>query len=326
MDFKDFTAGENDNGRRIDKVIRIFASDLNLSEIYKYIRKGLIKVNHKKVKSDYKVCTDDVISIASFIYDRNQQEIKNNDKTLQNDVLPEIVFQNEHILILNKPYDVLVHGSQNSLDKIVLNYYKNNIKDNSLSFSPGPLHRIDKKTTGLIAFSMSIEGARWFSENIQTHIIQKKYFTLLEGLLTEDEVWEDEIKRNENSDNSVFHTVDINKNLSDDSDFKQALSIIKPIQSGKYQGKDVTFAEVEIKTGRTHQIRAQCSIHGHPILGDTAYGGMKLINSKQDFYLQAAKLVFPADNPLNLPVNISIPPSENFLSLLKYCDIKKTGL
>ena len=89
-----------------------------------------IKINNKKTTQDYRVKTGDVISIAAFIindFSENQSELKNNlqkneKNTFQKDL--EIVFQNEDILILNKPYDVLVHGSDNSLDKQVENYYK----------------------------------------------------------------------------------------------------------------------------------------------------------------------------------------------------------
>ena len=132
MDFLEFNAGIDDNDRRIDKVLRNFIKDVPLSSIYKYIRKNLIKINNKKTTQDYRVKTGDVISIAAFIindFSENQSELKNNlqkneKNTFQKDL--EIVFQNEDILILNKPYDVLVHGSDNSLDKQVENYYKKN--------------------------------------------------------------------------------------------------------------------------------------------------------------------------------------------------------
>ena len=189
MDFLEFNAGIDDNDRRIDKVLRNFIKDVPLSSIYKYIRKNLIKINNKKTTQDYRVKTGDVISIAAFIindFSENQSELKNNlqkneENTFQKDL--EIVFQNEDILILNKPYDVLVHGSDNSLDKQVENYYKkiNQNKSKSLSFTPGPLHRLDRKTTGLLSFSLSLNGARWFSENIKNHTIQKKYVSVVQN-------------------------------------------------------------------------------------------------------------------------------------------------
>ena len=315
MDFLEFNAGIDDNDRRIDKVLRNFIKDVPLSSIYKYIRKNLIKINNKKTTQDYRVKTGDVISIAAFIindFSENQSESnnlqKNEETAFQKNL--EIVFQNEDILILNKPYDVLVHGSDNSLDKQVENYYKkiNQNKSKSLSFTPGPLHRLDRKTTGLLSFSLSLNGARWFSENIKNHTIQKKYVSVVQNKLLHQEEWIDYIEKKSDKDNSKFHKVEVSK-LKENDEQKKCITKITPVKYGKYKNKDITFVEIEIKTGRMHQIRAQASLHNHPLLGDTAYGGLKLEDFSQDFFLHAKELIFPSENPINLPktVNATLP-------------------
>ena len=96
MDFKKFTAGENDSNRRLDKIIRKFIPDITLSQVYKYIRKGLIKINEKKTSAEYKVQTGDNISIAEFIF--TEKESVSKKKIFQ--PLPDVVFENNHILIL----------------------------------------------------------------------------------------------------------------------------------------------------------------------------------------------------------------------------------
>lgn len=315
MDFLEFNAGIDDNDRRIDKVLRNFIKDVPLSSIYKYIRKNLIKINNKKTTQDYRVKTGDIISIAAFIindFSENQSESnnlqKNEETTLKKDL--EIIFQNEDILILNKPYDVLVHGSDNSLDKQVENYYKkiNQNKSKSLSFTPGPLHRLDRKTTGLLSFSLSLNGARWFSENIKNHTIQKKYVSVVQNKLLHQEEWIDYIEKKSDKDNSKFHKVEVSK-LKENDEQKKCITKITPVKYGKYKNKDITFVEIEIKTGRMHQIRAQASLHNHPLLGDTAYGGIKIEDFSQDFFLHAKELIFPSENPINLPktVNATLP-------------------
>ena len=165
MEFSNFSTGQNDISRRLDKVIRLFADNLSLPEIYKGIRKGLIKVNNKKTKSDYRIKENDTISIASFLLnnlkaDEYKAAAGGPSPSISKDSInmPEIVFENEHIIIINKPYNINVHGDKNSLDKIVEQYYENKGINSSLSFKPGPLHRLDRNTTGLIAFSMSLEG------------------------------------------------------------------------------------------------------------------------------------------------------------------------
>lgn len=322
MDFVDFPISQNDLDRRIDKIIRKFIPEISLSLVYKDLRKGLIKVNSKKVKEDYRVQSGDIVNIASFLLETtdNQPDIQKTEISLP---LPEIVFKNQHILLINKPYDSLVHGSETSLDKAVLNYYKNNIKDNSLSFTPGPLHRLDRKTTGLLAFSLSLQGAHWFSEHIKDHSIQKFYAAVVEGKVNKKEHWEDFIQKDENQ-NKSFKTVTASSSKKTE-DEKLASTDIEPIAYGNYVGKTVTLIKLNIHTGRTHQIRAQSALHGHPLLGDTAYGGKKLPDSKQDFYLQAYCLKIP-ENPIELPDEIKIELNKDFLTMLNICGIKDFGL
>ena len=307
MDFSDFETGINDQGRRIDKVIRKFLPELSLSNVYSLIRKGLIKVNQKKINQNYKIQENDIVNIPLFIIDE-QKNSKITEKTstesekIQN--LPPIVFENEHILILNKPYDMLVHGGKDSLDVLVKNYYRQTHADTSLSFTPGPLHRIDRKTTGLICFSMSIQGANWFTQNIKNHEIQKKYYGIIQGKLNTEEIWQDFITKND-EDSKNFHTVKASKNAGENEKSAYAYTKVCPVKYGFFKNQEITIAVFDIKTGRTHQIRSQCALHSHPLLGDTAYGGAKT-NGKYSHFLQAFSLSFP-QNPLGLPQLIEIP-------------------
>ena len=320
MDFKDFYAKNDDDGRRLDRILKVLMPHSNLSEMYKAIRKGLIKINDKKCKSDSRVSLNDKISIAEFLL---QSEKNTQDKSIKTEnklpPLPPVVFENENILILNKPYDMTVHGQNDSLDKIVLNYYEKNHKNDSLSFKPGPVHRIDKKTSGLVVFSMSLEGAQWFSENIRIHSIKKNYFALLQGKLTGDCTFEDYITNLEEEKNGFYKVESGNHIINKDS--KAAVSHVKVLAHGKFKNQDVTFVKINIETGRKHQIRSQTAFHHHPLLGDTAYGGKRIENCKQDFFLQAAELIIP-ENPLGLPPKIQIDLSDNFKEFLTYCSIK----
>ena len=314
MEFNDFFAGEDDHNRRLDKIIRKLIHKQNLSQIYSCIRKGLIKVNQKKASPDTKVQQGDCIKIPSFLLEPNNQNLsdiheakKQNINSNNNSQNFEICFENNDILIINKPYDTLVHGSENSLDKKVKEYFNNmQNKPASLSFSPGPLHRLDKKTTGLLAFSLSLKGANWFSQNIAIHTIKKTYIAIIQGTLKQAEEWIDYISTEDKNLSKNFYTVKTSNSQTDNS--KKAISKIQPLLYGKINNTDYTLAKIQIETGRTHQIRAQAAYHNFPLLGDTAYGGIKL-NEKQDFFLHAIKLEFPKDNPINLPKTIitSIP-------------------
>ena len=350
MDFTHFTAGKDDSDRRLDRILRRFLSEENLSSLYKSLRKGLVKVNGKKCEGNFRISEGDDIQIADFLLGKNsskETDGKTNAASNAGETSPLkdklVIFRNDSLLILNKPYDIPVQPSQssrgNSLAEIVQKDYEIKYKNNSLSFRTGPLHRLDRKTTGLIAFSQNLEGAKWFSEKIKTHEIQKIYIAVLEGKLEKSAVWEDYIQKIENGNRErrlagktcetgfervseqlccegkienldswqgKFHTVEVS---SSDDEGKFAHTEFFPVSYGVFEGKDVTLARILIKTGRTHQIRSQASFHGFPLLGDTAYGGSKIDSKRfgRDFFLHAYELHFPAENPLGLPEKIVAP-------------------
>ena len=325
MEFKDFTAGKDDEGRRFDRLLRRFLPQAALSNLYKSIRTGLFKLNHKKVSAETKVKSGDIISIAAFLLEAPKENKKQNEKNItESDFFSDrmndrIIFKNQHLLIFNKPYDMNVHG-ENSLEQKIKALYKTEINNTSLSFAPGPLHRLDKKTSGLIAFSWSLEGSKWFSENIKNHTIKKTYCTIFEGIIHSQTEWLDQIFNGKTqAENSGFHTVKVINTESAANSLKQkskqAVTIVTPIKTGIFEGKTVTFAKVQIKTGRKHQIRAQGAFHGHPLLGDTAYGGTKINSVKRDFFLHASTLEFP-ENPVNLPAKIECVLPEEFNEIL----------
>ena len=166
---------------------------------------------------------------------------------------------------------------------------------------------------------MSIEGARWFCDGIKNHTIHKKYYGLADGEFCGREVWQDKLSDNENTDGGFF-TVKVDKNGND------AYTEVRALATGKFKGKPVSLCEYSIKTGRKHQIRAQSFIHGHPLLGDSAYGSKVRLEGKRDFYLQAFELDFPENNPLELPPFIKIGLSPEFSGILECCEIENPGL
>lgn len=312
MDFLEFKTGPDDLDRRLDKVLRIFAPSLSLSEIYKGLRKGLIKVNNKKAGPDYRIKEGDIICAAEFLI--NTQNKKKNGleskKKLHksSDFDIPVVFKNEHFLILNKPAGINIHPAgkdEYSLTDFVLNLYKTQAKNDSLSFKPGPLHRLDKMTGGLVCFSMSYRGAKWFSQNMKNHEIKKTYIGLVQGILKESQTWTDLLQKDSALKNNSgnFHTVQIGQ------EGKTGITQIIPVKSGFYKGEALSLVEFKIQTGRQHQIRAQSASHGFPLWGDTAYGGTKNNENKGKYSLFAFKLDFP-DNELGLPPSLQLeyPP------------------
>ncbi len=330
MDFTIFTAGADDGGRRADRIIKAFLPGQSLSSIYKIMRKGLIKVDGKKVSPDEKILEGSQIKIASFLLEKSESASSHVSEKKIDDGL--VLFRNEDLLILNKPYDIPVQSGGNSkttLTDLVLSdwEYSQSERKESLSFKPGPLHRLDRRTSGIIVFSQSLKGAKYFSEGIKNHNIKKTYIALVEGRLSKSEEWNDFIdsEQTANEHSNDFKKVTVRTNLiGESSGEKSARTFAEPLAFSSYKKREVTLVKFKIGTGRKHQIRAQSAFHGHPLLGDTAYGAADISKDAENaggrlLYLHACLLEFPPENPCGIPQKIECPPEMDagFSKILK---------
>jgi len=202
-----------------------------------------------------------------------------------------------------------VHGPD-SLDTQVQNYlagYLSRPENASLSFKSGPLHRLDKPTSGAIVFSKSLEGARNFSAWMREGKIQKFYLAIAEGCIREKETWDNQLVRDK-----VRGITSVAGNTAAEN-AAQALTIVTPLSVSGVPYKDkYTFILAQIHTGKTHQIRAQAAAHGHPLAGDRKYGGNALPRSPlKSFFLHAWKM------NINDMIKISAPMPEAFAAMIQ---------
>lgn len=212
----------------------------------------------------------------------------------------QILWEGAGLLILNKPAGLVVHGPE-SLETMVQTYLADKLLP-SLSFKPGPLHRLDRQTSGIILFSTSLEGARYFSALIRERLVKKHYLALVEGKLESPVVWEDELIRDKQA-----HKTFIAEYKAPGA--KDAGTRIFPLAvSASY-----SLIMAEISTGRTHQIRVQAAFHGHPLSGDKKYGG----SPAGGFLLHAYTLEFPSKTETEQPVMLKAPLPELFSRRIK---------
>ena len=274
--------GENDKGRRLDRILRKALPDYPLPLIHKYLRLGLVMVNGNRGEAQDRVDSGAKIEIPSFKtahYKKNSGE-----KASHFNSPPDIIWENCGLLAVNKPAGLAVHGP-NSLDVMVRSFLAGKLPQ-SLSFKPGPLHRLDKPSSGIVIFSASLEGARLFSSLLQDRKVKKAYLAIVNGTAENEEIWQDCLVRN--SDRRKTYT-------SCEAFGKEAVTKITPLAAdGRH-----SLIRAEIITGRTHQIRAQAAAHGYPLLGDVKYGaasGKKQRTNKNgqkaDFFLHAWKMEF----------------------------------
>jgi len=176
-----------------------------------------------------------------------------------------------------------VHG-HNSLDDMVRSFLADKLPP-SLSFKPGPLHRLDKPSSGIVVFSTSIEGARLFTSLMKEHKVHKTYLAIVEGELRGEEIWHDKLFRDKEKKKTFV--LQPNAGSGKNVGGKNAETKVTPLAAdGKY-----TLIKAEIATGRTHQIRTQAAFHGYPLAGDKKYGG-KNAGKDSGFFLHAWKLEF----------------------------------
>ncbi|MFR4948154.1 RluA family pseudouridine synthase [Thomasclavelia spiroformis] len=262
---------ENDSNQRIDKYIKKLLVNAPTNFIYKMFRKKDIKVNGKKVNEKYILKNNDVVEM--FLYEDKFKEftatkdIYNVKKTFK------VLYEDNHVLIVYKPAGLLVHEdkneSVNTLTNQVLSYLANkNELDLSRenTFMPGPVHRLDRNTSGIVIFGKTLVALQVLNEMIkQRHCIEKSYLTICKG----------KVNQKRNLKGYIVKLDDQAQVKLVSKDYPGALTmetIVKPV---KYNN-DYSKVEVTLVTGRMHQIRVHLSSIDHPIIGDRKYGDFEL--------------------------------------------------
>jgi 23S rRNA pseudouridine955/2504/2580 synthase len=271
--------GENDKGRRLDRILRKSLPDYPLPLIHRLLRKGQILADGKPAKAHDRLESGVKISIPSLKDTARPGRPAAKPKPCKK---PDILWEGLGLIAVNKPAGLAVHG-HGSLDGIVRAYLAEKLPA-SLSFKPGPLHRLDKPSSGIVVFSTSIEGARLFTSLMRERKVKKTYLALIEGIIEKEQAWEDCLVRDKTLKKTFVISSPNSSPVFSSEEGKMAVTKVKPLEA---RG-NLTLIEARIETGRTHQIRAQAAHHGHPLAGDRKYGG----HGEGDLFLHAWKLEF----------------------------------
>lgn len=300
---REFTAGPDDSGRRLDRILKALLPGLPLSAIYGALRRGRVRVNGRKAKPDARLAEGDLIALEEALLGPAERPPEPREgrgpAAARLKLSPWIAFEGRDLLFIDKPRGLASHG-EGGLDLIVREALRERSAA-SLAFSPGPLHRLDRNTSGIITFSKTMAGAQAFTELLRAGKIRKRYLALLEGRLEAEEDWEDWLLRDE--ERRVTRVLASGGAAGGESEGGRALATARPLLSAG----NSTLALVELKTGLTHQIRAQASSRGQPLEGDLKYGGQRA----EGGYLLHAWLLDFAEPPFDdIPRRIvaSLPP------------------
>jgi 23S rRNA pseudouridine955/2504/2580 synthase len=259
-------AAADDQGRRLDRVLRRALPELPLSLIHRLLREGKVLVDGRPQSGDFRLREGQEIALplrrregpAALFAVPPPVSAPSPSPALR------IIYEDADLLALNKEAGMEVHGSGESLEALVRAYLAPKLPP-SLSFRPGPLHRLDRPTSGVLVFSVSLSGARYFSALLREGKIRKFYLALVEGAIGQAGSWED----------SLFRDREARRTLVS-AEGKPARTRFFPLGTCAGTGGVYSLLILEPETGRSHQIRAQAAVRGHPLGGDRTYGGRPL--------------------------------------------------
>ena len=316
-----FVVSDKESGQTLEKYVRKVLSEAPLSFLYKLFRKKDIKVNGHWEKEKFVLSENDEVTI--YITDSQLDEFKKTAKNVVNENISSwIVYEDSNLLIINKPRGVIVQKDESNsvaLDEMVISYLINKGEydpNKDLGYTPAPSHRLDRNTAGLIVFGKNIETLRYLSTIMSDKkMIEKKYLALVVGDIEKEGEIVAPLQKNSKSGKVYVSEAG-----------KIAITRYKPIK--KLNG--FTLVEVQLLTGRTHQIRVHFAYINHPVVGDSKYGDFSLnkeIENKYHFrnqFLVSYELKFNRlEEPLkylsNKSFKIDLPDELNDL-LLKIGD------
>lgn len=269
METLNFSITEENSNIRIDRYLAEQCPDLSRSYIQKLVKDGAVFVNNRQIKANYKVQPQDQVILT--IPDMQVPDI------LPENIPLDILYEDQWLLIVNKPKDMVVHPSAGHMEGTLVNAVMAHCGEHLSGINgvlrPGIVHRIDKDTTGALLICKDDTVHRDLAEQLKVHSIKRRYRAIVQGNLKEDQGTVDApIGR---------HPTDRKKMAVNYKNGKEAVTHYQVLE----RFGNATYIECRLETGRTHQIRVHMASLGHPLLGDTIYG-----SSKNPYHLQGQAL------------------------------------
>jgi len=263
---REIRVGKNDSNQRLDRFLKKYMDEAGTGFIYKMLRKKNIKVNESKASPEMMIFEGDTIQL--YLSDETIDKFIGTKEVRKSKLAPRIIYEDENLVLVNKPAGILSHGAgeefeENIVDSLVTYLIQKGdyIPRIEKTFSPSICNRLDRNTSGVIIGAKNSEALRLVNKAIKEGSVRKYYKTIVKGTIKED------------FEHKGFLIKDEDRNLVDISDkqgerSKDVYTKFRVIMSkGGY-----SLLEVELITGRTHQIRSTLQTMGYPVIGDRKYG------------------------------------------------------
>lgn len=276
------TINKNDSGKRLDKFIKNSFPRIPENLVQKYIRKKRIKINEKKVTDpSFKLSQNDVLEL--YINDEFFEPLSYAQEFKRAPSNIDIVYEDENIMLVNKKPGLIVHPDADFQIDCLINRIRNYLfkkgeynPELENSFSPSLVNRIDRNTGGIVIAAKNAEALSILNEKIKNHEIHKKYLCIVCGKVNPKPGTLTGYLEKNSKENKVY----INSKKPKISECKSIVTKYRAIETGK----NFSLLEIDLLTGRTHQIRAHMAWAGHPLLGDGKYGQNSVNRQKKYSY------------------------------------------
>lgn len=297
---QEFEVSIEQEGERLDKYLALIYENQSRSFFQKLIKEEMVQVNGKVQKANYRISAEDEVCITI----PKAQEIE----ILPEDIPLDILYEDEDVLVVNKPKGMVVHPSaghySGTLVNAVMYHCRDSLSGINGAIRPGIVHRIDMDTTGALIVCKNDNAHVKIAEQIKEHSVTRRYRGIVNGVVKQEEGRiEGAIGR---------HPVERKKMAVNERNGKPAVTHYRVLE----RFNNHTYMEFELETGRTHQIRVHMSSIGHPLLGDMLYGSGKNPYKLQGQTLHAMIIGFRHPSTEEY-IEVEAPLPEYFEKLLK---------
>ncbi len=303
-----YSVTEKHVGKRLDIFIAHYEPHISRSRIQTMIKSGLALVNEGPEKSGYRIKLGDKVTL--HVPERVVREV------FPEPIPLNVIYEDPHVIVLNKPPGIVVHPAPGNYTGTLVNallYHYGSLPTQRPSVQgnererAGIVHRLDKDTSGVIVVARTHEALRSLSGQFKNRIVKKKYVALVAGVIKKGSgIIEADLGRHVKERKKIsVHT---------HSPREAVTSFVV-----KERYKNATLVEVEIKTGRTHQIRVHMAHIGHPVLGDHVYGGKAVKNwegkiARQMLHAESLSFLHPETGH---PMTFCVPPPQDMKLIIE---------